>query len=458
MLYLILCFFLMAAIGLFALQAAQNQEDYCLGGRRTSTFGLTSTLVMTELNPATLVAFSTMGYLVGLYALWLPFVFLVGLSVYALTVARKWQQFDGLCISDWFRQTYGRAIGLVAASCLLIAMAGFSAAYVKSMSLLFQTLAPQWSLLSISAFMTLSCLMFSLRGGLPSIIWIDKLSFIAVMALFPCMFGYIYYTADMPSSSVWFSHAISPANQLLPSRFILSIICITSFTYILAPWYGQKVLSAKSSKVAFVSVWLAAMIVFAIYGLSIMTTSLIGLGVTLEQPQTALSVAISLLPPAMSWAMYAVLFLIGLTTLCGVWSAMATLMISSVAKPSKDYTKLAMGLNGICALLSFVLGNTLVDQVLDKLILANIPVFALAFSLYAGFYWRKANRFGAWASILTGITWGVGTYLYYGEQGGYTWYWAIWGVPIILAAGLVGSVVPSLWKVARPNRLRLSSA
>lgn len=94
------------------------------------------------------------------------------------------------------------------------------------------------------------------------------------------------------------------------------------------------------------------------------------------------------------------------------------------------------------AAISFLLANTLVDKVFDKLILANIPVAALSFGLLAGFYWKGTSTTGVALSIVMGCFSGVFAYLYFGEEGGYTWYWAVYGIPLLFVTGIIGSLLP----------------
>jgi len=91
------------------------------------------------------------------------------------------------------------------------------------------------------------------------------------------------------------------------------------------------------------------------------------------------------------------------------------------------------------ALLSYVLANLFVDRIFDRMVLANIPVAALSFALLAGFYWKRASRTGAWVSIIVGLLVGFCCYFYWGEEGGYTWYWAIIGLPLIFGSGAIAS-------------------
>ncbi|QJR34267.1 hypothetical protein [Gemmatimonas groenlandica] len=52
------------------------------------------------------------------------------------------------------------------------------------------------------------------------------------------------------------------------------------------------------------------------------------------------------------------------------------------------------------ALLCWLGANVLLDGILNRLILANIPVAALAFTHLAGFHWPRATTAGAWASAV----------------------------------------------------------
>lgn len=82
-----------------------NSEDYYTAGKNLGIFALTATLVMTELNISTLVGFSSLGYLYGFSALSLGIVFLVGLLFYSFSVAKKWKNFDAICVSEFFFST-----------------------------------------------------------------------------------------------------------------------------------------------------------------------------------------------------------------------------------------------------------------------------------------------------------------------------------------------------------------
>ena len=54
----------------------------------------------------------------------------------------------------------------------------------------------------------------------------------------------------------------------------------------------------------------------------------------------------------------------------------------------------------VIAILSYMIANIFIDRVLDKMLLFNIPIEALAFSLLYGFYGSKPNLLGAILSTL----------------------------------------------------------
>lgn len=147
--------------------------QYFVANRQTSTFALIATLVMTELNTSTLIGFASLGASYGSSAISLALVFLVGLLFYAISVAKKWKQFDGVTVTTFFARRYNSAIGYIAAVILLMAMLGFSANYVKSLTLIFAPLFPGASQWLISGGFCLLMLCLTLRGGIKSIIRLD---------------------------------------------------------------------------------------------------------------------------------------------------------------------------------------------------------------------------------------------------------------------------------------------
>jgi SSS family solute:Na+ symporter len=233
------------------------------------------------------------------------------------------------------------------------------------------------------------------------------------------------------------------SHPALPFRFVTTLIVLTCFTYIAAPWYGQKIFAARDERTAFAAVAWSSVLVFALYGVAVLAAAhLRVVSPDLPDPQLAVPHMVQRwLPPGVRGVGLAVLFAAALTTLGGVWTAMAAMVAADFGWASAGRVGVQrMVLVGFaCA--SWLGGTFLVDDILNRLILANVPVAALAFALLAGFHWRRATNAGAWASMIVGVIWGVGCFVIVGEAGGYTWPWAIYGIPLVFATGIAVSLL-----------------
>ncbi len=63
-------------------------------------------------------------------------------------------------------------------------------------------------------------------------------------------------------------------------RFVTTLIVLTCFTYIAAPWYGQKIFAARDDRTAFRAVAWSAGLVFLLYGVVVLAAALL----RVEQP------------------------------------------------------------------------------------------------------------------------------------------------------------------------------
>ncbi len=429
-------------------RTASSAQSYLIADRSIGLWPLVATLVMTEFNTSTLLAFSAAGYRAGPMAIALPLVFLVGLLFYTLTVARAWKRFDRLSVAELFSTRYSPAMGKLASALLLFAMTGFSATYVKSLTLIFTPLVPGLSAWALSAVLTAVVVAVVIRGGLMSVVQADQLGFVLTAILLPVLLvvgwrllGAGDMAAAFPADQRVFSPIAQWQHPALPFRFVSTLIVITCFTYIAAPWYGQKIFAARDERTAFVAVGISSVLVFVLYGATVLGAAIYrAQGTPLDNPETVVPAMIAAwLPAGLRGVGVATLFMAALTTLAGVWSAMAAML-------NADF-KLALTLRsqrltiGALAVLCWLGANLLVDDILNRLILANIPVLALSFALLAGFHWPRATTAGAWASAVVGVAWGIGCFVVVGEAGGYTWPWAMAGVPLIFATGVAGSLL-----------------
>ena len=434
-----------------ASRRARRDDEFLLADRTLTLFPLVATLVMTEFNTSTLLAFAAAGYRAGPMALALPLVFLVGLAFYTFTVAKQWKRFDRLSVAELFSTRYSPSLGRLVSVLLLVAMTGFSATYVKSLTLLAAPALPTWPFAALSAVLTAAVVLLVLPGGLVSVVRADVVSFVLTVIILPVLL----VVGMNKTSAVGGLAAAFPADQrvvaplaqwahpALPFRFVLSLMVLTCFTYIAAPWYGQKIFAARNERTAVAAVAWAAVLVFVLYGLVVLASAHYRvLAPNIADPQTVVpAMMLAWLPAGVRGVGFAVLLAAAFTTLAGVWTAMGAMVAADFGRRDARHTHAQRWIVAVFALLSWLGSVFLVDDILNRLILANIPVAALAFALLAGFYWPRATAAGAWASVLVGVSWGVRCFLVVGESGGYTWPWAMYGIPLIFAAGIAVSLI-----------------
>ena len=439
-------FFLAIALlitsGSFQLKKVKNEEDYLFASRKSSFFALTCTLVMTEFNTSTLISFSGLGYLAGVRSLLMPGIFLIGLLFYTLVVSKKWKESNASSVSEIFSRKYSKTLGKVASVFLLLAMCGFNATYIKSLSLLFSPMLPNISVGIIALTFTILTLLMTLRGGLLAIIRIDILSFCLLVITLPAVCIITYFKVKSGTVDVFTLESYRASAPLLPMKFIISLVILTMFTYMLAPWYGQKIFSAKNKRVAFFSCLASSFLVFILYGLCTLSTIYIKNSPLSHHELSYPFLIKTFMPTGFRGLCYSVLFAASATTLAGAFSAMSSMVINdffTLKKEAPIYR--AIYLTILFAAIAYFLSIFLVDNILNKLILSNIPVFALSYALIAAFYFRRATALGAYVSIFVGLTWGVFCYLYFGDAGLYTWKWSTWGLLLTFCSGHITSLI-----------------
>lgn len=433
--YLLIVFFLLVSfISLFFGWKTKTEKDYLFNTKKTNLLPLLATLVMTEFNPATLIGFSSLGASAGAFGLLLPFVFLIGLSFYALTVAKEWKRWDGYSVSELFAKRYGKGLGFFSSISLLVAMVGFGAAYLKAMYLILSSLVPGLNTAYFSACTILVLMVWNLRGGLRSIIFLDLVSFFACLL----MFGVIVYYSQYHSGN-GFLYLLNPVQtNPLSISFLVSLVVLTMFTYIAAPWYGQKIFSAQSEPIAFRAVFLSAFFVFLFYLIPIFVL----IPEANSHPMTLPEFLQNNLPTEWMYLSHGILFAVGVTTLSGLWSSASSMFIGDFLGKKENSSKNRSSLIFVSfGLLSLFVSEVLNESVLNQLILANIPVFALSYSLLAGFHWKQATKLSAYLSSIVGLVWGIFCYLQFGNEGNYVVYWVLWGLPMIFGVGILTTLI-----------------
>lgn len=437
---LVLALGLLGGLGVFASRGVDTDEEWLVAGRALGFPVLLGTLVMTELNTATLLAFSGPGYAVGLWALTLPAVFLFGLLVYTLTVARRWQRLGATSVAELFGQRYGPGLQRLASASLMLAMLGFVATYLRSAGWIIGPLvhdvwgAPVsdwWT----TGLLTLGVLGLTLGGGLVSVAATDFAAFCITLAVLPALAAWSWIQAG-GSTGVALAFADVPSGPtLMPPAFVASLMALTALTYIASPWYGQRMFAADSEQTAVRAVGVSAVLVFFLYGCAVITAVAVRARFpALDNPELAVPTALAAWAPiGLRGLGYAVLISVAATTVSSMWNTWVAMATTDLERSRR--------LTVLLALFSWLLANLTLDRVLDQMILANVPIAALAPGLVGGLFWRRASSAGAWAGWLVGVLGAITVYGLFGDEGMYTWWWAFVVVPVSFVAAAVLSWV-----------------
>lgn len=141
---------------------------------------------------------------------------------------------------------------------------------------------------------------------------------------------------------------------------------------------------------------------------------------------------------------YIVIFLIALTTIAALWNTMVSMYFVHFHKHKTDKNNIITVV--VIVILSYMVANTFIDRVLDKMLLFNIPIAALAFSLLYGFYGSKPNLLGAILSTIVGVVSALCCYLIFNQED-FVFYWAF----ICITLSFVVGYLPIIIKITSKN-------
>lgn len=192
---------------------------------------------------------------------------------------------------------------------------------------------------------------------------------------------------------------------------------------------------------------IAAFIVSLIYLIAVYTTAKYAGMINLSNPNKAFtSIVTTLFSRPILVTFYIVMFLIALTTIVALWNIMASMCFVHFQRNKSEKKNIITVI--IIAILSYTLANTFIDQVLDKMLLFNIPIAALAFSLLYGFYGSRTNFLGAILSTIVGIVSALYCYLLF-KQEEFVFYWSFICIPLSFIVGYLPVITDKYRRLLR---------
>ncbi|WP_070197028.1 sodium:solute symporter family protein [Streptomyces oceani] len=403
-----------------------SYQDFNLAGRKTGFAALVATLGAAEFNTATLIGGASVAYLYGTVGLWYTsFIFVFVFSIYAWTVAKPYRRLEISTIAEFFeRRFHGRLAETTRALASLVTLT-FTwiapATYLAGLSVVASVLLGVDPLTTVIV-ITSVCLVLALAGGFMTAISFDVVAYVMILVFVPVLFfvGYFNSGGFGELSGVFDPRYLSfePIWDLEDYGFaaILTWCFQNIMLYVAAPWYGQRIFSARNERVAYRAMLVNTALIVVLYGLVALTTMFSRvLMPDLDKPEEALPrLVLEYTPPIIQGLLLVTLLLVGISTMVAIWNSAVSIVVNDLIKRylfrersdrfyvlSSRLVFLALGVSTLVFALSFV-GNIL-------LVLTYVSVFTalLAFPILAGLYWKRFTTLAALSSLSAGVVYVV---------------------------------------------------
>ncbi|MER5493215.1 sodium:solute symporter family protein [Streptomyces sp. LE64] len=403
-----------------------SYQDYNLAGRKTGFATLVATLGAAEFNTATLIGGASVAYLYGTVGLWYTsFIFVFVFSIYAWTVAKPYRRLRISTIAEFFERRFpGRRAETTRALASVVTLT-FTwiapATYLAGLSVVLSVLLGVEPLVTVCV-ITILCLLLSLAGGFMTAISFDIVAYVMILVFVPAMFwiGYTNAGGFDQLSKVFDAQYLSfePIWDLENYGFaaILTWCFQNIMLYVAAPWYGQRIFSARNERVAYRAMLANTVLIVVLYAFVALATMFSRvLMPDLDKPEEALPrLVLEYTPPIIQGLMLVTLLLVGISTMVAIWNSAVSIVVNDLLKryafrerSDQFYVRasrivfLVLGLSTLVFALSFV-GNIL-------LVLTYVSVFTalLAFPILAGLYWKRFTTDAALGSLVVGVVYVV---------------------------------------------------
>ena len=416
------------AYGLYQARNVKTSEDFLVAGRTVGILGLTSTLVMAELNSATLMAFAGIGYSAGFSAMVLPFfVFSGPFLVYAVTVAKKWKRLNAVSVNALFSQRFGDTTSLVTTIVLILVYSWLCSVYLKAAAFVFEV-AFGIGLTQTVLIMCSVVLCITLAGGLMSVIWTDVVSFLITIVVIPIMFVIAWQKAGgmeglsqvYPEQYLGINLVQNWSDPVLSTQFMVAFFFLIVLIYFSMPHIAQRVFAGKSERTAFWAVCLNAVITACLYALVMGAAALAKTAwpdLTGETMSLSFAhVVVDWLPTGLRGVTLGIIFAICQTTMCAIWNTDAAMIENDVYSrfinpnpTDRERLLVSRVVTVLLGVLTIILALTLIKYLMTSLLITNILLAMLFFPCVTGFYVWQVNQQGALASMAVCLATGVVT-------------------------------------------------
>lgn len=419
--YLIVGLAAVALIGVAVLsqRKTKNYKDFNLAGRRLGMARLVATLGAAEFNTATLIGGASVAYLYGFVGLWytaLIFIFVFG--IYALTVAKPYRRLEINTIAEFFERRFTGPRSEVTRGVASFVTLTFTwiapSTYLAGLAVVTSVLLGVDPLTTVVV-LTVFVLVLALAGGFLTAVSIDVVAYVLILIFVPTMFFLGYFNAGGfgALSTVYESEYLSlePVWDLEQFGFaaILTWGLQNILLYVAAPWYGQRIFSAKTEKIAYRAMLANTVLITLLYATVVFATMFSRvLMPELGAAEEALPMLVNeYAPPILQGFILVTLLLVGVSTMVAIWNSAVSIVINDFVrryfarnKSDSYYIWASRIVFVILGASTLFFALTFIGSILLALTYVSVFTAMLAFPLLAGLYWKRFTTTAALASIV----------------------------------------------------------
>jgi SSS family solute:Na+ symporter len=412
----------MVFVGMYAARKVKNSEDYVLAGRSLPFYMALAVVFATWFGSESILGAGTK-FAEGGFSNVIedPFGAALCLIIAGLFFNRKLYNLNFLTIGDYFKNRYNTIIGVFLSVAIIISYFGWVAAQFLALGLVISTVIPGLSL--TWAILLASCIvmLYTFFGGMYSVAWLDTIQSSVIVIGLGAIFIYALskiggvgeFIAQTPPE-FW---NITPQLSGSLTEWLIFITALMTIGFGSIPQQDiyQRAMSAKS---ATVSMW--ASVVGGLLYFSIVLIPLFIAGIArILYPETLASDPQNLIltlvgdhtPIILQILFFGALISAIISTASGALLAPGTLLAENVIKPffSDISDKFRLHIIRFAVILIAFGGIALAlkeDARIYELVSSAYSVTLVAgfIPLAVGLYSTKANSFGAFISILLGIS------------------------------------------------------
>ena len=409
----------MITLGIYAARRAKSSTDFMVAGRKLGLPVATATMLATWMGAGTIMGAAGAAYGGGFLAVIAdPFGAALSLFLIGFIMARLMRRLKLVTITEFLEQKYDRTAGVLAATGLLVAYVGWTAAQFVAFGFILNTFTGIDTEFGIYAGAAI-VLTYTAFGGMWAVALTDFVQMIIIVAgiliLFPLALngvgGWDAFTAALPAHSfrlIPMEHTVNAWTDYLADWAVLGIGSLAAQDAL------QRSFASRNEWVAQHSAYLAS-IGYLTIGVIPVLLGMIGFVAMpdLADPETVVpQLAIAHLPPFLMAVFISALLAAIMSSSDSAILASSSIITSTIAPVFRkklterhrlNFARWSVPVIGALALLVALELQVVYDLVLYAL---GVILAVLIVPTILAMWWPRANRAGAVAEMITGyVVW-----------------------------------------------------